>query len=143
MIREQRFVMSKHQYALNLDSIDMESFEGGRGGIFWSFHLRAAWFRRTGRGYRGCMGTLRGCLPDFEVYSGGTDRILRAFKDGRHGGDCHAHYDGRLFWQKEPQSWEAICGQFYFLRAMREGTPHIPEGYDGWWRFETAKELRS
>jgi hypothetical protein len=152
VIREERFVLSKRQYAIDLGSLDVEEREGVRGS-YWRFSFRAAWFRKQAGVLHACMGTLRGTqFNSADQYKDDPAvAMLLGYRDGRYGGECHARLSAEwLFWS-EPQRFQAMMGQHEFLRRMLQGYPKSPsdwvgddlEPYDAWWRFETTKELQS
>lgn len=77
MIREDRFLISKRPYA-----VDLSTLRPGRDG-WW--HISAAWFRRRGGVTYACVGdlyTIQRPAPASPV------EFLARYTDGRYGGDC-------------------------------------------------------
>lgn len=128
MIREDRFVLSRNPYAIDLSSLAYQP--GDR-----LARCRAAWFRRRRGGIIACIGTLwdyqREAPPD-------TATFLRRHIDGRYGGNCEGRWDGDGYWG---ESNLGIMGEHLeVLRPMLDAYPAIPDGFDGWWRFQSARE---
>lgn len=122
MIREERMLISKRPYAVNLLTL----FTNDRGGA----EMDAVWFRRRSGVTVACVGI----LWDYQSPSPTTAyEFLRRHDDGRYGGDCRGRWDGERYWgAQEP---EVIQEHLDLLRPMLEAYPGVPNGYDGWWRF--------
>ncbi|WP_431781753.1 hypothetical protein [Streptomyces chumphonensis] len=135
MIREDRFVISRRPYAVDLDSLHLTQ-DGERydGAPIYTVTLAAVWFRRRNKLTVACVGHLR------DIQSGDAPadaaEFLARHDDGRYGGDCHGRWDGTGYWgAQEP---EVIEQHLALLRPMLANFPAIPPGYDGWWRFAPA-----
>ncbi|MEU1800847.1 hypothetical protein [Streptomyces sp. NPDC019937] len=135
MIREDRFLISRRPYAIDLTSLQVgEPTESGR---YWAM-ANAVWFRRHSKGHGegrrvitvACIGTLRD-LQDSKPAD--TRAFLTAYTDGRYGGDCQGRWDGERYWGA--QKPETIEEHLELLRPMLANFPDLPGGYDGWWRF--------
>lgn len=123
MIRNERFIHSRHGYAVDLSSF-REGKLGGRTGNRYVL-LDAVWYRGTVGFPKACMGT----IWDYGKFEDARD--LLANWDGRYGGNCQARWDGAKLWG--PQAPAAIEEALSLLRPMLAAYPAIPDGYDGWW----------
>lgn len=134
MIRDNRFVISRKPYAIDLSTVtgsqqprgDLHAFSGS---------ANAVWYRRKDGVTRACIGTLMlfsHYLPE-PLDLEDPQAILSAKMDGRYGGDCHGRWDGTGYWGAErPEVQERHLA---ILRAMLTDYPTTPAGYDGWWTF--------
>lgn len=138
MIREDRFVLSRGQYAVSLDSMRTYPSEVSSS---VTFCFQAAWYRKKGGVLRACLGELRHYAQGAGDAQLSTTGWLESFDDGRYGGDCEGRWDGSLYWGSEDP--EVMIGHLQFLKPMLESYPLIPEGYSAWWRFPTTAEMRA
>lgn len=124
MIRDDRFVLSRRQFAVDLNSLDTHSPRR-------RLEVTAVWFRRR----RGITIACLGLLWDFQQRTP-VDALefLAAHDDGRYGGDCRARWDGKGYWGIDDRP-EAQAENLALLRPMIDGYPAAPRGFDGWWRF--------
>ncbi|MEU1663620.1 hypothetical protein ABZ547_08390 [Streptomyces sparsogenes] len=135
MIREDRFLISRRPYAVDLSSLKVG--EPTESGHYWAM-VNAVWFRRHSRGHGdarrivtvACTGTLRNLQGSKPV---DARAFLAAYTDGRYGGDCQGRWDGENYWGA--QKPEVIEQHLELLRPMLERYPAAPAGWDGWWRF--------
>lgn len=127
MIREDRFLISRNPYAIDLNSLRVT--EPGSHGSVWA-EVDAVWFRRRRGVTVACTGTLRD-LQDTTPTS--SHAFLAAHDDGRYGGRCHARWDGSRYWGAQEPFRMAL--DLELLEPMLAAYPAIPDGYDGWWRF--------
>lgn len=123
MIREERFVLSRRQYAVDLNSLDLTDLD--------RITMTAVWFRRRSGVTVACIGD----LWDIQRPAPATaEEFLTRHDDGRYGGDCLGRWDGERYWgAQEP---EVVERDLALLRPMLANYPEIPDGYVGWWRFE-------
>ena len=132
MIREDRFLISKRLYAVDLDVLKTHPNVRQDGSFFYGATVNAVWFRRR----RGVTVAVIGTLWDYqEVEPASVVAFLAAHTDGRYGGSWTARWDGRSYVSENPASPEAMAEHLALLRPMLESFPAIPSGYDGWWRF--------
>jgi hypothetical protein len=122
MIREDRFLISRRPYAVDLSSLNVTDS--------LRVTVRAVWFRRRSGVTAACVGE----LWDHQRATPATAlEFLAAHDDGRYGGDCHGRWDGERYWgAQEP---DAIAQHLDLLRPMLANYPALPGSYDGWWRF--------
>lgn len=122
MIREERFVMSRKQYAVDLGSLDTSDPTRPT--------MRAVWYRRR-------RGVTVACIGDLwdvqDSVPGSAAEFLDRHDDGRYGGTCEGRWDGENYWGA--QQPETIEEHLALLRPMLDNFPTVPDGYDGWWRF--------
>lgn len=136
MIRDDRFVLSRRQYAIDLSSITVEQRNHGDRWLI-SGLAAAVWYRRKGGVTRACLGSLMlwgHYLPD-PVDLDDPAAVLSARLDGRYGGDCQARWDGTSYWGVDGRP-ETQAEHLAVLRPMLDDYPTAPEGYTGWWRFD-------
>lgn len=129
MIREDKFLISRKPYA-----VDLSSLRGNVGPDTGTYHgwISAVWFRRR-------QGVTIACIGDLwdlqDVKPASAEEFLLRHDDGRYGGDCTGRWDGESYWGNvtlaEQERHLAI------LRPMLANYPAIPDGYDGWWTFQT------
>jgi hypothetical protein len=127
VIREDRFLISRRPYAVDLSSLTVD--EPGPLGWCWG-HVNAVWFRRKNGVTAACVGTMRNYQ---RPAPGDITEFLTEFTDGRYGGNCEGRWDGTGYWGAENP--ETIAAHLELLRPMLAAYPAIPAGYDGWWRF--------
>ena len=134
MIREEKLLISKRPYAVDLESLNkhwhpIDGAESDRG--FWHCRIEAVWFRRRRGETVACSGELWD-YQDVEPKDG--EAFLLAHEDGRYGGSTEARWDGESIWT----AGLTLADQNHclkILRPMLENYPAVPPGYDGWWRF--------
>lgn len=137
MIREDRFVVSRKQFA-----VDLGTFRGGRltdhgnGRFTVNARIDAVWYRRKDGETRACVGVLGLWSQSLRELVDVTDPIavLSAGLDSRYGGDCHGRWDGVSYWGGGG-NLETQAKHLAILQPMLANYPEIPEGHDGWWRF--------
>ena len=132
MIREDRFLISRRPYAVDLSSLrgTRTDTPNGRNPYFYDGRIDAVWFRRKNGVTAACIGT----LWDLQ-YPEPADaaQFLQQHDDGRYGGDCDGRWDGENYWgAQKPEITERHLD---LLRPMLANYPAIPAGYDGWYRF--------
>lgn len=134
MIREERFLISRRPYAVDLTSLHAEQTERD-GTYFLKGRASAVWYRRQGGVTRACLGTL-GLWKHYLSHPVDVDdpeAVLRADLDGRYGGDCEGRWDGESYWGNG--TLDEQNRHLAILRPMLANYPRLPAGYDGWWRF--------
>jgi len=132
VIREDRFLISRRLYAVDLDSLRgrREDTPKGRNPYYFDGQIDAVWFRRKNGVTAACIGHLWD-LQHPEPAD--ALQFLAQHDDGRYGGDCHGRWDGERYWgAQEPEVMEQHLA---VLRPMLDNYPTIPAGHDGWWRF--------
>lgn len=144
MRREDRFVMSRKPYAVDLSSL-LTTRKEGRAGPFWYCSVRAVWFRRRRTGRTGPLVTVA-CVGSLATHQrpepADGEAFLCAYTDGRYGGDCAARWDGTGYWGAEDPI--VVAKHLELLRPMLDAyadNPHdpvAPAGFDGWWTFHSA-----
>lgn len=134
MIREDRFLISRKSFAVDLSTLTGSQHERGDR-IAFSGSVDALWFRRQCGVTRACIGSLKlwsHYLPErLDLLD--DHAVLSADLDGRYGGDCHGRWDGTGYWGAEDLDVQAQ--HLAVLRPMLANYPAMPAGYDGWWRF--------
>lgn len=137
MIREDRFLISRKPYAVDLSTITASQSERD-GRIFLDGSANAVWFRRRRGVTVACIGKL-GLWAHYlreRVDLLDDHAVLSADLDGRYGGDTHGRWDGDSYWGNV--TLEQQAQHLAILRPMLANYPEIPAGYDGWWSFHTA-----
>lgn len=130
MIRDDRLVLSRRQYAVDLTSLDLMERTFPEGSV-WYGTVRAVWFRRR----KGVTVACVGALWDFQHHKPlDVPGFLAVHDDGRHGGNCEARWDGRKYWDTDGRPETHVDG-LALLRPMLDNYPDVPRGFDGWWRF--------
>ncbi len=132
MIRENRFLLSRKQYAADLTSLTIE--ESQNEGYCWG-HIDAVWYRRRRGVTVACIGELRdlqGSVPMDAV------EFLERSTDGRYGGDCWGRWDGENYWGA--QRPDEIAAHLELLRPMLANYPQVPDGYSAWWTFQPPRQ---
>lgn len=128
MIREDRFLISRKPYAVDLGSLHpWASNTPGEGG--W-YEVAAVWFRRKQGVTVACVGNLHTVM---RTEPADVTDFLARFTDGRHGGHCEGRWDGENYWGA--QRPEEIERHLELLRPMLANYPAVPPGFDGWYRF--------
>jgi hypothetical protein len=140
LIREDRFVISRRPYAVDLSSLrgTVEPSPQGRRPSYYRGRIDAVWFRRKTIGWGAdkntitvaCIGTLWDSQDDQPA---NAREFLERHDDGRYGGDCDGRWDGTSYWGNV--TLEQQKQHLAILRPMLANYPAIPDGYDGWWRF--------
>ncbi|MGW0904965.1 hypothetical protein [Streptomyces sp. NPDC002853] len=134
MIREDKFLISRKPYAVDLNSLRTQEHTRQDGSHYYSGRVNAVWFRRRQGVTVACVGT----LWDFQDQRPVTGRqFLQQHDDGRYGGDCIGRWDGESYWGNVPLTVQEQ--HLAILRPMLANYPAIPDGYDGWWTFQPAK----
>ena len=134
MIRDDRFLISRRPYAIDLSTIG--GTQQARGNLIaFSGTARAVWYRRQNGVLKACIGSLdlwSHYLPE-RLDLDDPRGVLSANLDGRYGGKCEGRWDGQRYWgAQEP---DVMAAHLEVLRPMLANYPIVPEGYDGWWRF--------
>lgn len=128
MIHEDRFLISRRPYAIDLTSL--RGAMRGTDKLFYDGRINAVWFRRKQGVTVACVGALWD-LQDTEPAD--ATAFLVAHDDGRYGGDCEGRWDGNRYWGAQEPG--VIEEHLALLRPMLANYPAVPDGYDGWWRF--------
>jgi len=138
MIREDRFLISRKPYAIDLSTVTLKATE--RDGIYWlSGTCRAVWYRRKAGVTRACMGELRLWAqwlrekPDLSS----PEAMLSNDLDSGAGGDPDGRWDGERYWGSQKPFEQSL--HLTVLEPMLASYPAIPDGYDGWWTFQPAR----
>jgi hypothetical protein len=136
VIRHDRLLISRKPYAFDLSTLTVkQSPQGDR------FYLRgsvdAVWFRKREGVVRACLGPLRlwgQYLPE-PVDITDPLAVLAADLDGRYGGDTQGRWDGEGYWgAQKPAVMEQHLA---ILQPMLSNLPALPDGYSGWWTFQS------
>jgi hypothetical protein len=133
MIKDEKFVLSRRPYAVDLGSLSTSETTDSSN-VYGS--VRAVWFRRRRAGYSGPMRTVAcmGELREYQPPPRDAQQFLEQYDDGRYGGDCKARWDGETLWA--PEATEGQRQAFLaVLEPMLKNYPALPEGFDGWWHF--------
>jgi len=138
MIRESKFFISKGLYAVDLDGLGVLTVKDRV--TIHRLTVPAVWFRRRRGVTVACIGNLWDYVRDPKPVT--TLDALARMTDGRYGGAWIARWDGESYVSEHPQPPEAMQRHMSILRPMLDNFPAISAGYDGWWRYETACELR-
>lgn len=132
MIREDRFLISRKPYAVDLASLRVQERPRQDGSSFYTGRINAVWFRRRNGVTVACIGSLWDHQDD-KPTDGAA--FLAAHDDGRYGGDCDGRWDGTSYWGNvtlaEQERHLAV------LRPMLANFPEAPAGYSAWWTFRT------
>lgn len=128
MIRDDKFLISRRPYAVNLSSLRANKGDGDR-----SYYciVDAVWFRRRYGVTAACIGTLWDLQREEPA---DAVEFLARHTDGRYGGRCIGRWDGKTYWGDRVTP-DVMNQHLAILRPMLENYPNAPEGYDGWWRF--------
>lgn len=137
MHREDRFLISRKPYAIELTTVTGKQHERGDR-IAFSGTANALWFRRKAGVTYACTGSLMlfsHYLPD-RLPLDDPHAILAADLDGRYGGNAHGRWDGTRYWGAQEPLQMAL--DLTVLEPMLANYPAIPDGHDGWWTFQTT-----
>lgn len=139
MIREDKFLISRRPYAVDLSELrSVEEHGRVNGGCFYAIRANAVWFRRR----RGVTVACIGSLWDYQDEKPeSVEQFLLRHDDGRYGGTTVGRWDGESYWGDSVTLAEQNQ-HLEILVPMLEYFPQVPPGYDGWYRFETAGERR-
>lgn len=136
MIREDRFLISRKPFAIDLDTLT-GSQAGGIDRVTFNGSVNALWFRRQSGVTRACLGTLKlwsHYLPE-PLDLDDPVAVLSGDLDGRYGGDCHGRWDGERYWGAQEPHVQAL--HLTVLEPMLANYPALPPSHDGWWTFHT------
>jgi hypothetical protein len=136
MIREDKFLISRKPYAIDLNSLRGTRTETprGRNDYYYAGRIDAVWFRRRKGVTVACIGE----LWDLQYPEPNTARqFLEQHKDGSLGGDCHGRWDGDSYWGNVTLAEQQR--HLTILQPMLANYPAVPDGYDGWWTFQPAR----
>lgn len=136
MIREDRFLISRKPFAVDLDTLRGSRTDTPQGlnDYYFSGQIDAVWFRRRKGVTVACIGT----LWDLQHPEPANAReFLTQHEDGRYGGDCAGRWDGDGYWGHERPDIQAR--HLAILRPMLANYPAVPKGFDGWWTFQPAR----
>lgn len=137
MIREDKFLISRKPFAVDLSTLrgSRTDTPQGRNPYYFSGRIGAVWFRRRKGVTVACIGE----LWDLQHPEPATARqFLEQHEDGRYGGDTHGRWDGDSYWGNVTLAEQNR--HLAILQPMLANYPAIPDGYDGWWTFQPAKE---
>ena len=138
MRREDKFVLSRRSYAVNLSSLrsypawcgtdtSLDELPGN-----WLM-VDAVWFRRRKGATVACAGYITNSQDQAPAdASEFLTRIPARFSV--YGGTCLARWDGKGFWAAG-QDPEENARFLELLRPMLAAFPECPAGWDGWWVF--------
>ena len=134
MIREDRFLISRKPYAIDLSTVTIERHH--QHDTYWlSGSCQAVWFRRKSGTTYVCLGSLRlwahWLREEPDVSS--PEAILSNNLDSRYGGDPDGRWDGERYWGSQKPLVQSR--HLALLEPMLANYPAVPAGYDGWWRF--------
>ncbi|MGW5582838.1 hypothetical protein [Streptomyces sp. NPDC003857] len=133
MIRENRFLISRKPYAIDLSSLQRSERDPDK---TWAWYaVDAVWFRGTKNDPVACLGSLRTIIDDPAPVN--VEEFLARFTDGRYGGDCQGRWDGENYWGAQKPL--EIDLHLSLLEPMLANYPAVPDGYDGWWTFQRAR----
>lgn len=132
MIREDRLLISRHPYAVDLASLRGVMHDKGPRSIYRG-SIRAVWFKR----YLSVTAAHVGRLWDFQDREpADAVEFLRRHdwgRYGRYGGVCEGRWDGHTYSGTDDP--EEAAQHLVLLRPMLLNYPACPLGWDGWWRF--------
>ena len=130
MIREERFLVSRKPYAVDLDSL-RGTLDATGLNLVYRGYIDAVWFRSRKGATVACIGQ----LWDFQAAEpADATEFLARLIDGRSGGRCHGRWDG-VSYRGEPARPDERDAHLAVLRPMLANYPNVPDGYDGWWWF--------
>lgn len=112
MIREERFLISRRPYAVDLESLRVAPGHP----VSVRVDIDAVWFRRR----RGVLVAVIGTLWDYQSKHGvpaDVHEALARHTDGRYGGSWIARWDGESYVSEHPQSPEAMAAHLAVLRT--------------------------
>lgn len=126
MIREDRFLISRKPYAIDLTSLRTDDYG-------WAY-IDAVWFRGTKNNPVACIGELRNLQRPAPA---DAHEFLERHTDGRYGGDCRGRWDGTSYWGNVTLAEQNR--HLAILRPMLANYPEAPAGYSAWWTFQGGK----
>lgn len=130
MIRDDRFLISRKPYAVDLGSLRADEPRSAHdGSLYVRATLDAVWFRRR----RGVTVACIGQLWDHQAPPADAAQFLAQHTDGRYGGNCFGRWDGKGYWGDS--DLEIMAVNLAVLRPMLANYPAVPDGYSAWWRF--------
>lgn len=133
MRREDKFVLSHRQYAIDLGSLRLRFPEPPHESWAGWWMVDAVWFRRRKGATVACAGFIDNCQT--KVPTDAAEFLTRISEGASvYGGDCLARWDGENFWAAG-QDPEENARFLELLRPMLTAYPEAPSGYDGWWVF--------
>jgi hypothetical protein len=130
MIREDRFLISRKPYAVDLSSLHTQARPRQDGSSFYTGRVDAVWFRRRSGVTVACIGTL---WDHQDAEPADAVAFLTAHDDGRYGGDCDGRWNGTGYWGNVTLTVQEQ--HLAVLQPMLANYPAIPAGYNGWWQF--------
>ncbi|MER7815624.1 hypothetical protein [Streptomyces sp. NPDC096153] len=136
MNRSDTFLISHKPFAIDLSTVELH-ISAHRDDRWWlSGTCRAVWYRRKAGETRACLGRvmLHAAYLRTEPDLSSPEAMLSNDLDGRYGGDTEGRWDGEYYWGA--QRPETIEQHLAVLRPMMANFPVIPDGFDGWWRFQ-------
>jgi hypothetical protein len=134
MIRENRFLISRSPYAVDLTSLTGTLRPTMTSPVFTGT-IDAVWFRRRKGRVIACIGQ----LWDYQqTEPASAVEFLSRLTDGRSGGRCHGRWNGSDYWREE--EWpDARDAHLAILRPMLANYPALPAPHDGWWAFQKQR----
>ncbi|WP_188188005.1 hypothetical protein [Nonomuraea sp. SYSU D8015] len=130
MIRDNRFLVSRRPYAVDLSSLRGTLEPRHDGTTYYRGRIDAVWYRRRRGVTVACIGTL---WDSQDEQPADAVQFLERHTDGRYGGDCDGRWDGTSYWGNS--TLEQQHQHLAVLRPMLANYPELPPGWDGWWRF--------
>lgn len=134
MYREDKFVLSRNQYAVDLNSLRpaypeaMDEHDWARE----SWMVDVVSFRKAKGVLRACAGAVSDRQD--EVPLSGAEFLSRIDEHNRVSVTPLARWDGTSYWCFSQDPEESVR-YWELLRLMLDGFPTPPEPYSGWWRF--------
>lgn len=137
MIREEKFVLSRKQFAIDLGSMRLGPAEKRHDGspMAWAT-IQAVWYRRKSGVMRACIGSLH----DIVTPPITCEEFLEGFLHDPWGGHCSGRWDGSSYFSHDGSVPAVQAEHMAVLGPMLDSVPLIPPSYDGWWRFLTTPE---
>lgn len=133
MIREERFLISRNPYAVDLTTLSGTYDTTGAAPVYCGT-INAVWFRRRKGTINACIGHLWDFQPAQPTDS---SEFLARLTDGRCGGRCHGRWNGTSYWAEDWHHEERET-HLAILRPMLANYPNLPQGYSGWYTFTNA-----
>jgi hypothetical protein len=137
VIREDKFLISRAPYAVDLNSLEVEECGTDSSRPWYRGTVTAVWFRRKSGDVTAHIGTLWNSQYERPADAAA---FLRTYDDGRYGGDCTGRWDGASYWGNVTLETQAT--HLAILRPMLDRFPEVPPGFDGWWTFKAAQTRR-
>lgn len=138
MIREDKWVLSRNQYAVNLASLKLGPAEPRFDGTLMAWcTIEAVWYRRKDGVLRACIGYLHEIVTPPVT---DAREFLASFDHDPWGGHCDGRWDGDSYYSHDGSVPAVQAEHRTILEPMLASVPLIPPSYDGWWRFLTSKE---